>query len=622
MKAVAATEGKRRGGLNILTGVSPRNFTDWKAARLRLTPSPNLTIGACPMELSRLCRRLLAVSSMSYRAKALLLAALAAATPLAGLAALAAAPRALASGWLLLAIVLAAGAASLALLLTLRTLLTAIGAVTASAKANALLASAENARAAPRDEILCALDDLRAVGARLESVRHRLANRHPVTGVATREPLLAVIARDVARENCSPAMLGVIRFAQLERLMAVDKAAAEKTVQVFAARLMDALGASRPLAQVDRDSFAIWFCDGVGPRAASDALQALAEHLSAPIGEGPGKVTPDVRVGAAIFPDDGLDGPTLLSRAVAAIGKAGRASNDRLAYFSDESSVDAEARHAMEQALRQAIYRRELALAYQPVIDLTAGRVVGAEALLRWRHPELGAIPPAKFLPVLEQTGLIDEVGRWVLDQACRDAREFERLGLPGFRVGVNLSERQFRDPDLANGVAEILNRNQLKPQRLELELTEAALMEDLPRTRHTLTALTALGVGVAVDDFGAGASSLGDLKSLSFSKIKIDRAFITDVPNRHDSQAVCAALIELARRLDIAVLAEGVETREEVEALRVLGCSLFQGFFFSRPLPADRFLKKVADPEWLALIAAPAHRPPAPALVEERLAG
>jgi len=330
-------------------------------------------------------------------------------------------------------------------------------------------------------------------------------------------------------------------------------------------------------------------------------------------------VIPDVRVGAAIFPDDGLDGPTLLSRAVAAVGKAGRTSNDRMAFFSNESSADAEARHAMELALRQAIFRRELALYYQPVIDLSAGRVVGAEALLRWRHPEHGAIPPARFLPVLEQSGLIDEVGRWVLDAACRDAREFEGLGLPGFKVGVNLSERQFRDPELAAMVADALQRHELKPQRLELELTERALMEDVSRTRDIFDALNKIGVAVAIDDFGAGASSLGDLKTLPFSKLKIDRAFVTDVAEKHDSQAVCAALLELGRRLDIAVLAEGVETREEVEALRVLGCSLFQGFFFARPLPADKFIKKIADHEWQSLIATPAPRPLA--LAEERMA-
>jgi EAL domain-containing protein (putative c-di-GMP-specific phosphodiesterase class I) len=254
------------------------------------------------------------------------------------------------------------------------------------------------------------------------------------------------------------------------------------------------------------------------------------------------------------------------------------------------------------------------------VIDLTAGRVVGAEALLRWRHPELGSIPPAKFLPVLEKTGLIVEVGRWVLDQACRDARAFEGLGLAGFKVGVNLSERQFRDPALADEVAEALRRSELKPARLELELTEASLMRDLSHTRRTLETLASIGVAVAIDDFGAGASSLANFQSLAFTKLKIDRAFVTDVPNRHDSQAVCAALIELGRRLDIAVLAEGVETPEEVEALRVLGCSLFQGFFFARPLPADKFVAKIADPQWLSLITRPAR--PASTFEEQRLAG
>jgi EAL domain-containing protein (putative c-di-GMP-specific phosphodiesterase class I) len=401
----------------------------------------------------------------------------------------------------------------------------------------------------------------------------------------------------------------VVRFAQFDRHAAVDRPGAENTLRAFAQRLDQALGGARPLAQVDRDCFAIWFCDGSGPKGAAEALKALAAHLGEPIGDGDVKVTPDVRVGAAISPNDGDDPATLLACATAALTKSNRMSPGRLAFFSEESSAEAEARFSMEQALRQAIVRRELALFYQPVIDLTAGRVVGAEALLRWRHPELGSIPPAQFLPVLEQTGFIDEVGRWVLDTACRDAREFESLGLPGFRVGVNLSERQFRDPSLAPMVAAALQRHGLKPQRLELELTEASMMEDLTRTRETFDALANIGVGVAIDDFGAGASSLGDLKSLTFSKLKIDRAFVTDVASRHDGQAICAALIELGRRLDLAVLAEGVETREEVEALRVLGCQLFQGFFFSRPLPVDKFVRKVSDADWLALVSAPAPR-------------
>ena len=561
------------------------------------------------METPRFSRALLGIPRLSFRAKALIFASVATAMPSALVIGLAFWPEAFWHKPQLPTLVVSTLAVSAICLLALRTLLVALSTITDGARAGAVLAGAGQQTNAPADEVLRMMDDMNTISNRLESVRHRLANRHPVTGLPTREPLLAAMTKDITKESRSAGLLGVIRFAQFDRIAAVDRPGAEKTLRAFGERLSEALGGARPLAQVDRDCFAIWFCDGAGPKGATESLKTLADHLGEPIGDGDFKVTPDVRVGAAIAPNDGEDPATLLACATAALTKSNRMSPGRLAFFSDESSVDAEARFSMEQALRQAIVRRELALFYQPVIDLTAGRVVGAEALLRWRHPELGSIPPAQFLPVLEQTGFIDEVGRWVLDTACRDAREFESLGLPGFRVGVNLSERQFRDPSLAPMVAAALQRHGLKPQRLELELTEASMMEDLARTRETFDALAAIGVGVAIDDFGAGASSLGDLKSLTFSKLKIDRAFVTDVASRHDGQAICAALIELGRRLDIAVLAEGVETREEVEALRVLGCSLFQGFYFARPMPADKFIRKVVDNDWLALISAPAPR-------------
>jgi Amt family ammonium transporter len=556
------------------------------------------------MDTPRFSRVLLAIPRLSFRAKAMVFAGSAAAFPLILVFDLAFWP-AFVSSPQLNTLVASTVAVSGISLLALRTLLGALSTVTDGARAGAVLAGAGQQANAPADEVLRMMNDMNTISNRLESVRHRLANRHPVTGLPTREPLLAAMAKDIARESRSAGLLGVVRFAQFDRIAAVDRPGAEKTLRAFGERLNEALGGARPLAQIDRDCFAIWFCDNAGPKGAAEALKALAAQLGEPIGD----VTPDVRIGAAISPNDGDDPATLLACATAALTKSNRMSPGRLAFFSDESSADAEARFSMEQALRQAIVRRELALFYQPVIDLSAGRVVGAEALLRWRHPELGSIPPAQFLPVLEQTGFIDEVGRWVLDTACRDAREFESLGLPGFRVGVNLSERQFRDPGLAPMVAAALQRHGLKASRLELELTEASMMEDLKRTRETFDALAAIGVNVAIDDFGAGASSLGDLKSLTFSKLKIDRAFVTDVASRHDGQAICAALIELGRRLDLAVLAEGVETREEVEALRVLGCSLFQGFFFARPLPVDKFVRKVSDSDWLALVSAPAPR-------------
>jgi len=571
------------------------------------------------METPRFSRALLAIPRLSFRAKALIFASVATALPSALVIGLAFWPEHFAGRRQLATLVASTLAMSAIALLALRTLMVAISTVASDARTGAALAGAAPERDAPADEVLRMMNDMNTISTRLESVRHRLANRHPVTGMPTREPLLAAMAKDIGRENHVPGMVGVIRFAQYERLVAVDRAGAEKVLRAFASRILPAVGGSRPVGQVDRDAFAIWFCDGSGPKGAEEALKTLAATLGEPMGEGDLKIVPDIRVGAAIFPNDGSDPQALLACALAALGKTERMSANRIAFHSDESSAEAEQRFSMEQALRRAIMKRELALFYQPVIDLTAGRVVGAEALLRWRHPELGSIPPAQFLPILEASGLIDEVGRWVLDTACRDAREFETLGLPGFKMGVNLSERQFRDPGLPAMVASTLQRHGLKAQRLELELTEAAMTEDLAHTTETFDALAKIGVGVAIDDFGAGASSLSDLKSLTFSKLKIDRAFVTDVAGRHDGQAVCAALIELGRRLDIAVLAEGVETREEVEALRVLGCSLFQGFFFARPLPADKFMKKVADNDWLALVTAPAPR--AVAEVDDRLA-
>jgi len=580
--------------------------------------SLGLVTFASDMASLRVHSALLGVPGLSYRGKALGLAALAVAFQLTTAVLLAAQPATFGGGPARYALVGAAALASLALLVALAGLLSAVGAAARQLEACVELASGARTTANSRDEIARILGDASAVAERLESVRHRLANRHPITGAPTREPLFDAVASDIAA-GAGAGLLGVIRLAQFDRLAAVDKVGAERALQAFAAKLAGAVGDKHPMAQVDRDCFAVWFRDADGPKGAAAALKALSATLGEPLTEGETTVTPDVRAGAAIFPNDGADPPTLLSRAIGALAKSSRMSAGKLAFFSDESSAAAEARFSMEQALRQAITHRELALFYQPVIDMNAGRVIGAEALLRWRHPQVGSIPPAQFLPVLEQSGLIDEVGRWVLDTACREAHAFEQLALPGFRVGVNLSERQFRDPGLPTMIADALRRHGLKAGRLELELTEAALMEDLAHTRKTFDALSSLGAGVAIDDFGAGASSLGDLKSLSFSKLKIDRAFVTDVAERHDSQAICAALIELGRRLDIAVLAEGVETREEVDALRVLGCSLFQGFFFARPLPADKFIKKVSDPDWLALISSPVARQIADA--ETRLA-
>jgi EAL domain-containing protein (putative c-di-GMP-specific phosphodiesterase class I)/HAMP domain-containing protein len=266
-------------------------------------------------------------------------------------------------------------------------------------------------------------------------------------------------------------------------------------------------------------------------------------------------------------------------------------------------------RAALERDLRRAIDRDEFVLHYQPVVDLGTGRLAGAEALVRWSHPDRGLIPPMDFVPVLEETGMMAEAGRWIFDAACKQARVWEEMGLKDFKLAVNLSASRLKDPTLKTTILRTMDLHRMQPERLEVELTETAAIYDIKQTRVLFAELRALGVTIAIDDFGSGYSSLSHVKNLPFNKLKIDREFITDVDRRADSQAICRALIELARGLSITVQAEGVETREEVETLRNLGCTMFQGFYFARPLTPEVFATTVRDPNWLALLASPVHR-------------
>jgi EAL domain-containing protein (putative c-di-GMP-specific phosphodiesterase class I)/GGDEF domain-containing protein len=427
----------------------------------------------------------------------------------------------------------------------------------------------------------------------------RLSAPHPGSGLPTREPFLSDVDADIAASG-EPALLAVIRFCDFDRLSPFDHEAADRALHALAARLQGAIGQGRRLAQVDRDCFAVWF-SGAAAQDAAGELRAISYVLRQDIGAGEHRMTPELKIGAALFPNDGSKAAVLLTRAFAALPKAGDAQADRLAFFSGAASVAARERFSLEQDLRHAVERDQLKLFFQPVVDLARGRVAGAEALLRWFHPELGSVPPSRFIPVLERSGLIDEVGVWVLNAACREARAWRDRGLDGLTIAVNLSARQFRDPMLSMVILRTLEQHRLVGQNLELELTETAMMQDAARTRQLLTHLKSLGVGAAIDDFGTGYSSLSCLKSLPFSKLKIDREFVTGVHDRADSRAICATLIALAHGLGMTVVAEGVEEPEEVHALIGLGCSLFQGYHFARPLPAADFLETIGDPLWLA---------------------
>jgi EAL domain-containing protein (putative c-di-GMP-specific phosphodiesterase class I) len=275
-----------------------------------------------------------------------------------------------------------------------------------------------------------------------------------------------------------------------------------------------------------------------------------------------------------------------------------------LAFFTQAGQTSARRQMDLQNALRRAVERQDFALHYQPVISATAGelpRIIGAEALLRWNHPELGPISPAVFIPIAERIGLMDEIGPWILQTGCAQLRAWDEAGLPPLRLAVNLSARQFSDRRLVTVIADFVQRFSVPPRRLEVEMTETAAMQDRATTRRVFGELRELGVTIAIDDFGTGYSTMSHLRDVTFDTLKIDREFVRDVDSTPSSRAICKALIELGRGLDIEVLAEGVERTEEVATLQTYGCSVFQGFYFGRPMPSADFTQAMREQASLA---------------------
>jgi EAL domain-containing protein (putative c-di-GMP-specific phosphodiesterase class I) len=259
-------------------------------------------------------------------------------------------------------------------------------------------------------------------------------------------------------------------------------------------------------------------------------------------------------------------------------------------FFSEDLSAAVTARVSLEGALRRAIEREEFVLHFQPKSDLRSGKITGVEALVRWHRPGHGLIPPDRFVSVLEDTGLILPVGAWVIRAACEQIAAWDRLGLPPLRLAVNLSARQFRHLYLASMIEDSLRQNGIEPQRLEIELTESLLMEDNDATRSMLESFRRLGVRMAIDDFGTGHSSLSYIRRFAIDTLKIDRSFVQSLPDNDEDTAICSAVIALGRNMKMCVVAEGVETAEQAQVLRELGCDEVQGYWISRPMPGADF--------------------------------
>lgn len=299
-------------------------------------------------------------------------------------------------------------------------------------------------------------------------------------------------------------------------------------------------------------------------------------------------------VGISVFPEHGMDGETLIRNADAAMYCAKQKGPNNVQFFTEDLNIQMVERLKLENGLRLALDRQELFLVYQPQIDLASGRLIGLEALLRWRHPELGLVPPDKFIRIAENSGLIIPLGEWVLRTACSQARRWQDAGIPAMRVAVNVSAVQFRQDGFPDLIRRVLRETGLAAENLELELTESLLLSNADVMFSVLWELNEMGLKLAIDDFGTGYSSLSYLRQFPVSKLKIDRSFIQDVATNPDDAAITNAIIGMAKSLNLKVIAEGVETEAQMSFLSARNCDEIQGYYFSKPLMADEAEEKL----------------------------
>jgi Amt family ammonium transporter len=421
------------------------------------------------------------------------------------------------------------------------------------------------------------------------TVDQRWAHSHRITGLATREPLLARIEADAM------GTLGVITFMDFDRICAFDPAMGDRMLRELADRVRRMVGRDRLLAHVDRSHFAVWFGADISEAEAQSELSAISYALGSTITDSGKNFVPETRFHYGAYCASGEPAQAFLTQIISTCS----ASNAKGALPASAKVTASKVRdhYTIEQDLRGALQAGQLEMRYQPQIDSAAGRLCGAEALMRWNHPVRGMVSPTLFIPIVEAAGLVGEFGLWALNAACREASRWRASGFGELRVAVNVSSHQLARPDMLRLIERTLLRHALPPQALEIELTESAATQDISRAGELFEALRLLGIEIAIDDFGTGFSSLTALRSLSFDKIKIDREFVTDVDKRRDSRAICQSVIALGRGLGIRVLAEGVERFEEYTWLCQHGCTEFQGYYFSPPLIGDEFHALASNP-------------------------
>lgn len=425
-----------------------------------------------------------------------------------------------------------------------------------------------------------------------ESRIQYLANHDALTGLPNRAQLEDLTRHSIslAHRNNQPVTL---MFLDLDRFKDINDtlghSVGDQLLIEMARRLRSVLRAEDAVARVGGDEFIFWL-HGIDAHGAARAAQKLLDIIAKPFQINPNDLNVTGSIGIALYPDDGESLEDLLRSADAAMYRAKQEGRHCFRYFTSEMQAHSARNLQLVNALRLAPEHNQLQIHYQPQVSIADQRIIGVEALLRWTHPELGAVSPTEFIPVAEDSGLILVIGEWVLRQAVRQAKSWMQQGLPPLIMAVNLSAVQFRHPNLPNLVTQILNEEGLPPEYLELELTEGVAMHDPQSAIAVMNNLHERGVRMSIDDFGTGYSSLSLLKKFKIYKLKIDQSFIRDISTDPEDRAIVVAVIQLAYSLGLQTIAEGVETAEQLAFLRDRGCNEMQGYFYSKPLPADQF--------------------------------
>jgi diguanylate cyclase (GGDEF)-like protein/PAS domain S-box-containing protein len=418
--------------------------------------------------------------------------------------------------------------------------------------------------------------------------------------MATHDALTGLPNRTLLKDRLTQALLYARRYDRWVSVLFVDldnfkfvndslgHGAGDELLKTVAQRMVDSIRATDTVVRLGGDEFVILLLDqSKDPSAISSTMQKIRAAIAEPMCFEGHSFQVTCSIGLANYPNDGTDADTLLSNADAAMYRAKEIGRDNYQFYKPELNTKIHERFLLQKDLRNAISNSELVLHYQPQLDLRTGRVFAVEALIRWQHPIHGLISPMKFIPMAEETGLIVPVGEWVLHEACRQNKAWQDAGMAPMTICVNVSPRQFKEREWVNFVAGTLRDTGLKAEYLELEITESLIMQDVEQAVATMKELQILGVQLAIDDFGTGYSSLAALKRFPVARLKIDKSFIGDIPKNDNDRAVASAVISLGQKLNLRVIAEGVETDDQVAFLRENDCDEMQGYHFSKPISA-----------------------------------